>query len=65
MSMATPADAMVGAVTALAAMHNPKNNALREAFIKHSLLKTFGHKQPNLSSKTAPPWCALTTQPGM
>jgi hypothetical protein len=50
MSMATPADAMVGAVTALAAMHNPKNNALREAFIKHSLLKSFGYK-PNSSSK--------------
>jgi hypothetical protein len=35
-SMATPADAIVGPVTALAAMHKPKNNALREAFIKHS-----------------------------
>jgi hypothetical protein len=51
MSMATPADAMVGAVTALAATHNPKNSALPEVFIKHSLLKSFGHKQPNLSSK--------------
>jgi hypothetical protein len=55
MSMATPADAMVGAVTALAAMHNPKNSAFPEVFIKHSLLKSFGHEQPNLSSKRLRP----------
>jgi hypothetical protein len=36
MSTATPAEAIVGTATALAAMHNPKNNALREAFIPHS-----------------------------
>jgi hypothetical protein len=36
MSMATPADAIVGTATALAAMHKPKNNALREAFIHYS-----------------------------
>jgi hypothetical protein len=35
-SMATPADAIVGKATALAAMHKPRNNALREAFIHYS-----------------------------
>jgi hypothetical protein len=34
--MATPADAIVGTVTALAAMHKPSNIALREAFIQYS-----------------------------
>jgi hypothetical protein len=34
--MATPADAIVGRATALAAMHKPSNNAFREAFIHHS-----------------------------
>jgi hypothetical protein len=34
--MATPADAIVGTVTALAAMHKPRNIALREAFILYS-----------------------------
>jgi hypothetical protein len=33
MSIDTPAEAMVGTVIALAAMHRPKNSALREAFI--------------------------------
>jgi hypothetical protein len=35
-STTTPADATVGTVIALAAMHNPKNRALREAFIHYS-----------------------------
>jgi hypothetical protein len=33
----------VGAVTALAAMHKPSNNALREDFIKRSFLMSFGY----------------------
>jgi hypothetical protein len=36
--MATPADAMVGAATAPAAIIRPSNNALREAFIPYSFL---------------------------
>jgi hypothetical protein len=39
MSMATPADAIVGTLTVPAAMHKPNNNALREAFIEHSLIE--------------------------
>jgi hypothetical protein len=46
--MATPADAIVGTVTALAAMHKPKNNALGEAFINTPSLMSFGHKAAKL-----------------
>jgi hypothetical protein len=46
--MATPADAIVGTVTAPAAMHKPSNNALREAFIKHSFLMSFGYQTTKL-----------------
>ncbi len=35
-STTTPAEAIAGTVIALAAMHNPKSNALREAFIHDS-----------------------------
>jgi hypothetical protein len=36
--MNTPADAMVGAATALAAIIKPNSNALREPFISNSLM---------------------------
>jgi hypothetical protein len=50
MSMATPADAIVGAVTALAAMHKPSNNALREAFIQHSFFMSFSYQETKLTA---------------
>jgi len=46
--MATPADAIVGTVTALAAMHNPKNSALPEAFIKTLLIDVVRPKATKL-----------------
>jgi hypothetical protein len=50
--MATPADAIVGTVTALAAMHRPSNIALREAFIQYSFFNFVRPlKQPNLFAK--------------
>jgi hypothetical protein len=48
-STTTPADAIVGTLIALAAMHNPKNRALREAFIRYSLM-SFGLKATKLSA---------------
>jgi hypothetical protein len=54
MSMLTPADAIVGAAIALAAMHKPRNNAFREALIKHSFLNA-RPKLTELYASTARP----------
>jgi hypothetical protein len=50
MSTTTPAEAIVGAATALAAMAMPNKNALRETFIDDSL-DVVRHFRPNLIPK--------------
>jgi hypothetical protein len=52
MSMLTPADAIVGAASALAAMHKPKNNAFREDLIQASFFDVHSaQRQPNLMAQ--------------
>ncbi len=55
MSMETPAEAIVGAAIAPAAIIKPANNAFREAFISYSFQMFRPQKKSNLLLKTPGP----------